>query len=163
MVIDHWSWEYIQFPKCNKHHFAIWFKLTQKKNSFLYWIYWFTKPVNVSCVQLNKTSRAHCIMYSSPQAKTLCISIFFPFAHLHLPPTTLFLWVLSPCCLSICLWLHLLHLPSSSSLTSLPPDSYVSVSMLLFLFILSWRIVMVTGMCIYQFKSIYLTDIYLYV
>ena len=45
------------------------------------------KAIQVSSVQVNKTSSAHCIVHPTPQAKSHSIPILPLFAHLHLPST----------------------------------------------------------------------------
>lgn len=60
------------------------------------------ETLQVSSVQLNKTSSAHCIVLPWPQAKSLSIRFPCPFAHLHLPtPTLLSLWLSLHCCLCL--------------------------------------------------------------
>lgn len=56
---------------------------------FLNWIFGVTlihNTVQVSRVQLNKASSAHCIVCPLPQTKSLSVPICPFFAHLHLPP-----------------------------------------------------------------------------
>ena len=81
------------------------------------------KAIQVSSVQLNETSSAHCTVGLSLPAKSL--SIFIPpllLTSTH-PPPRLSLCLSPHCCLSLCFF-PLIHLPSSSS----PPSFLLSDS-----------------------------------
>ena len=69
------------------------------------------KIIQVSSVQLNKTSPAHCIVFPSPQENSLYILIPLPCVHLHLhsPPFPVAITTLLS--VSVCVYIFFLLNP----------------------------------------------------
>ena len=97
------------------------------------------KSIQVSSVQVNKTSSAHCIVRSLPQIRSLSVPIYPPFVHFHLPhPPSLSLYRCPGLCV---IYILLCLIPSPFFISSPTPSPVIAVnlsyvSMLLFLFCL---------------------------
>ena len=59
------------------------------------------RTIQVSCIQLNKTSSVHCIVHIEPQVKSLSGPIP-PFCPHPSTPTSLSFWLSPHCCLCLC-------------------------------------------------------------